>query len=246
MNTFKKFLEKFTFFQNDVNKSQPFVYVALGDSTAKGEGATSPTKTYPAIIHIALKNTYKKSAYYNLGESRAKVSTVIDKQMEQATTHQPNLITISIGANDIFKRVSVKTFTVQLEQLLSRLSEETDATIVITTIPDFSAVPSIPRVLKTYCVVQGIRFNEIIRSLAEKYNCTLVDFYSQTKILGKNYPEIFASDGLHPSDIGYALWAHAILVKIEDILKKKTGIAPITDPSSVIQISDSKKGESQK
>src|SRR5690606_8915045 len=129
-----------------------------------------------------------------------------------ALSTNPNLITISIGANDIFKRKGKKYFEDHLEVLLSKLKKETNATIVINTIPDFSAVPSIPPILKAYCKIQGVRFNTIIKRVASKHDVILVDFYTQTKILGKKYPEIFSPDGLHPSDIGYAIWAHAVLV----------------------------------
>ena len=208
---------------------KPFIYVALGDSTVEGIGASTITKTYPAIINIALKSTYKKVEYHNFGKGRARVAGVIDSQLEKTIALQPHLITISIGANDIFKRSSVNKFSLQLDILLERLSKETNATIVINTIPDFSAVPSIPPVLKTYCKIQGVRFNKIIGTLTDQYKIVLVDFYTQTKILGKQYPELFASDGLHPSDIGYAIWAHAVLVKIENILEKKTGVEVNTE-----------------
>lgn len=220
---FKSLLHKIPVI-NRIFTQEPFVYIALGDSTVEGIGASSVSKTYPAIIRTALKRTYKKVEYYNFGKGGAKIQNVLNNQLSKTIDLQPHLITISIGANDIFKRTSVKKFSEQLDYLLLQLTEKTKATIVINTIPDLSSVPSIPPVLKTYCKVQGIRFNKKIKKLATKHSVVLVDFYTQTKILGKQYPEIFASDGLHPSDIGYAIWAHAVLVKIESILEKKTGI----------------------
>jgi lysophospholipase L1-like esterase len=199
-------------------------YVALGDSTVEGIGASHTSKTYTAVIYSALQKSYRNVTYLNLGKGGAQIADVIENQLKKTIAATPNLITISIGANDIFKRRSTKQFAAHLEILLKTLTEQTDTTIVINTIPDFSHVPSIPPVLRTYCKVQGKRFNKIIEKTAQTYNVIVADLYTHTKILGKNYPEIFAEDGLHPSDLGYAIWAHSILVKIENILEKKTGV----------------------
>jgi lysophospholipase L1-like esterase len=203
-----------------------FTYVALGDSTVEGIGASHISKTYPSIIHSALKKSYKNVVFHNLGKSGARISDTIEGQLEKTVQINPQLITISIGANDIFKRKSLKSYSENLDLLLEQLTSKTDATIVINTIPDFSVVPSIPPILRTYCEIQGKRFNSVIEKMAEKYSVVLADLYTHTSVLGKQYPELFSDDGLHPSDIGYAIWAHAILVKIENILKRKTGVAP--------------------
>jgi lysophospholipase L1-like esterase len=229
INLIQNILKKFNIFQKTINDNSPFVYVALGDSTVEGIGASHISKTYPAVIHSALKNSYKNVVFHNLGKSGAKISDTLANQLEPTISSNPQLITISIGAHDIFKRKSLKSFSIDLDILLKELTDKTDATIVINTIPDFSVVPSIPPVLRTYCEIQGKRFNVVIEKLAEKYNLILADLYTHTRVLGKQYPELFSDDGLHPSDIGYAIWAHAILVKIENILKKKTGVAPKTE-----------------
>ncbi len=226
MNIFKKIIQTFFSSGKQVSQKSPFVYIALGDSTVEGIGASHISKTYPAIIHRALLKSYKRVVFHNFGKGGAKITDVLEAQLTQTIDANPHLITISIGANDIFKRKSVKHFEIHLDQLLYTLTEKTDATIVINTIPDFSVVPSIPPGLRTYCIIQGKRFNTVIEKLAKKYSVVLADLYTHTKILGKQYSEIFSADGLHPSDIGYAIWAHTILVKIEDILKKQTGIAP--------------------
>ncbi len=206
-----------------------FSYVAIGDSTVEGVGASHISKTYTAVISSALKKSYRHVEYYNLGKRGAQVNDVIHTQLEKTIEVNPNLITISIGANDIFKRKSVKQFAGELDALLKTLVDTTNATIVINTIPDFSHVPSIPPVLRTYCKVQGKRFNTVIQQTAKKHSIVVADLYTHTKILGKNYPEIFANDGLHPSDLGYAIWAQSILIKIENILKAKTGVDIHTD-----------------
>ncbi|HRN96799.1 MAG TPA: SGNH/GDSL hydrolase family protein [Candidatus Levybacteria bacterium] len=201
-----------------------FTYVALGDSTVEGIGASHISKTYTAVINSALQKSYKKVTYHNFGKRGVHVADVVQTQLQKTIESQPDLITISIGANDIFKRKSIKQFTAHLDLLLRTLTDQTDATIVINTIPDFSHVPSIPPVLRTYCKVQGGRFNKIIEQTAHNHSIIVADLYTHTKVLGKNYPEIFAEDGLHPSDLGYAIWAQSILTKIEDILQKKTGV----------------------
>jgi lysophospholipase L1-like esterase len=195
-------------------RAAPYVYVALGDSTVEGVGASDKTKTYPYLVTMGIKQKYRNVVFHNLGVAGSKTDDLLASHLEKAISLQPDLVTISIGANDIFKRVKGTTFEANLSEIIMQLKNQTSASIVINTIPDFSAVTSMPAVFKAYCQLQAKRFNKIIYSLAEREKIILVDFYLQTKIMGKRYPELISSDGLHPSDFGYAIWAQSILVHV--------------------------------
>src|SRR3989344_4557749 len=83
---------------------QPFVYVALGDSTAEGMGASTHDRAYTSIIHASLKDRYRQAKYHNFAKSGAILQDVIKHQLPKALAAKPSLITISIGANDIIRR----------------------------------------------------------------------------------------------------------------------------------------------
>ncbi|CAN5180507.1 hypothetical protein BH11PAT1_BH11PAT1_7860 [soil metagenome] len=199
-----------------------FIYVGMGDSTAEGMGASHPDKSFSGIIFMAIKEYRKDSEYHNLGVQEYRIRDVLEKQLEKGISLQPDLVTLSIGANDLKRRTPMRQFEQDLTTVLSRLKKETNALIVINTIPDISASPLIPQNLKTITNLLVRRFNRIISAQAKQQGIELVDFYTQSRIFARTYPkEIFSTDRFHPSDFGYALWANTIITQIQDTIFKK-------------------------
>lgn len=212
-----------------------FNYSALGDSTVEGLGATSSDKTYPALVFAALKQLHPGASYNNFGRIGAIAQDIIDSQLNNAIENKPKLITISVGANDVMRGTTSKDFRNQLNWILKRLTEETDATIVINNIPDFSTTSFVPLPLRYYCQIRSKMINKIIRQKADEWfllseqsgdkkTVVFIDLNSQSKVF-KDYPGLISGDGLHPSDLGYALWATTIISQIYQILFPKKNIA---------------------
>jgi lysophospholipase L1-like esterase len=198
-----------------------FVYVAIGDSTVEGIGASAPHKSYTGIIHETLKDSKKSVAYHNLGKDGAKIKDVLQTQLERAIGLQPDLVTISIGANDVRGLTRTVKFKKIIDEIFHRLNWETKAKIVINTIPDLSVTPRVPRHVKPITRLMVKRFNRIIEKYAVEYNVVAVDMYEQVRTYAKIHPEIVGDDGFHPSDFGYAMWANTILSEINHILFPK-------------------------
>lgn len=215
LQCYNKFLQTFS------QDKKPFVYVSLGDSSVEGLGASSQERTYPGVIFHAIKETYPTAVWHNLGKHESKTSDVINTQLEKAISLQPDLVTISVGANDIRFRTRRVRFERELSLLLKRLKSETRAEIVMNNIPDLSLTPRIPKKLKAYTKLQVWRFNKVIEKLAKNAEVILVDIFHQSRIYAIHYPEMIAPDGFHPTDFGYAIWANTILAHIQHIILKQ-------------------------
>lgn len=194
-----------------LQKKQDFVFVAIGDSAAEGIGATIASRTYSGVVKEYLNVIYSKVTYHNLGRRRSTTQEVIFEQLERAITLKPDLITLSVGANDIRTGSLLFRFEKRLSYLLKKLKEETNAIIIINTLPDFSYAPLIPRPAKLISRLMIKRFNRSIRKIAGRTDVVLVDLYHQSKVYAKGYPEMIATDNFHPSDFGYAIWANSII-----------------------------------
>ena len=199
-------------------KRKKFVYIALGDSTAEGYGASKPERSYPAILFDSLKEAFQHAHYHNFGKRDATVKDVLDHQLEKTITVDPSLVTISVGANDISKWTKLGAFEKRLNILFYRLTKETSAKIVMNTIPDYSSLPAMPKAFRFFINIFIRRFNRKITKLADRYQVTLVDLYQQSSSLVKQFPESIFTDGLHPSDFGYELWANTILSHIRPLI----------------------------
>lgn len=203
---------------------QPFVYVALGDSTVEGIGASHPSKSYAALVHSDLSRHYAPVEYHNFGKGGARVSDVVATQLSKAVEAQPRLITLSIGANDIIKRTSLRLFRTELQRLLQTLREQTPALIVMTNIPDFSFNNRIPASVKPVVRLRIKQYNAIIRRAAAANGAVLIDTFKESAATALRFPEAVSSDNFHPSDLGYTLWANVMLTVIHEELKRRRKI----------------------
>jgi len=197
--------------QKKIQKKNEFVFVAIGDSAAEGIGASVASRTYSGVVREYLSMIYPRVSYHNLGRRRSTTQEVILEQLEKAIVMKPDLITVSVGANDIRTGSMLFRFEKRLSYLLKRLKEETNAVIVINTLPDFSYTPSVPRPAKLISRLVIRRFNRSIRKVSIRADVVLVDLYHQSKVYVKGYPEMIATDNFHPSDFGYAIWANSII-----------------------------------
>ncbi len=200
-------------------KARSFTYVAIGDSTVEGTGASHPHRTYTHLIYASILQTHKNATYHNFGKKGAPIQQVIDEQLEQAISLKPDLITISVGANDIRLHTKISSFEKQLNYLIDRLQSETEAQIVINNIPDFSLTKAVPSRLKPIAKVLINKFNRIILETTQKTGIIYIDLHTQSRMYAKFYPEtISKEDDFHPSDFGYALWANTIITSIQHVL----------------------------
>lgn len=191
--------------------SKKFVYVAIGDSTVEGIGASHHSKSFPALVFEKIKKDKKEAVFHNLGKGGAKVKDVIEHQLRKTIELKPDLVTISVGGNDLHRRTNLKHFEKDFSYLLKTLKEETNAEVIVSNIPDVSLLPSISIFLKYVVRFMNRRFNRIINKHTKEFKYSLIDLYEGSKEHGKKYKDLISADGFHPSDKGYALWANAII-----------------------------------
>lgn len=186
-------------------KSGPIVHVALGDSTGAGVGARNGG--YVARLFNRLLEHRPGSKLLNLCVSGATTEDVLRGQLQRGIDGSPDLVTLGIGINDIGHGFTIEQFARNYDEILRMLKEKTDATIVVTNIPDISSAPRIPAPMRREYQQQIVRFNERLEEIARRHEVTIFDIHSITRRELAAHPEYFSSDGFHPSDQGYELWA---------------------------------------
>jgi acyl-CoA thioesterase-1 len=184
------------------------MYVALGDSTVEGVGASRPELHYVSRLHARLREVYRNARVMNVGVGGATSVDVLARQLERAIALSPDLVTISVGPNDITERVPLAEYTSNVDTILGRLVAGTEAVIVMNLIPDLAVTPRF-RGHETEAIVgrRSIEFNAALARLAKRHGAKVVDLYEASRREVPNRPELMAGDGYHPSDLGYARWA---------------------------------------
>jgi lysophospholipase L1-like esterase len=194
----------------------PLRYVALGDSTVEGVGASTPGATYVSRLHERLREVYPRSSVVNLGRAGATSSDVLAGQLERAVQLRPHLVTLSIGPNDITGRVPLEDYARNVEHIFRRLGEDTRAVVVANLLPDLAITPRF-RGREVAPVVGGltVRFNEALTRLAARHGVEVIDLYRASRAEIPGRPELIAADGYHPSDLGHARWAELVWSGVE-------------------------------
>ena len=181
------------------------VFVALGDSTGAGVGARDGG--YVARLFKRIAERRPGSTLSNLCVSGSTTADLVRDQLERGVALNPDLVTVGIGINDIGHGLTIEQFTKNYDEILSTLKEKTEAAIVVTNIPDVSSAPRIPAALRAEYQRQIERFNQRLEEIARRHEVTIFDIFTVTRRELPSHPEYFSSDGFHPSDDGYELWA---------------------------------------
>ena len=185
--------------------SGPIVYVALGDSTGSGVGATEGG--YVARLFKRILTHRAGSRLINLCYSGATTADVLRDQLDSGIRATPHLVTLGIGINDIGHGVSLEQFSKNYEEILAQLKNNTNATIVVTNLPDISSAPRIPATIRSEYHQLIVDFNRALAQVATAHGAIVFDVYTVTHEELPSHPEYFSGDGFHPSDPGYELWA---------------------------------------
>ncbi|MDT4954969.1 MAG: acyl-CoA thioesterase [Acidobacteriota bacterium] len=197
----------------------PVVYTALGDSTGVGVGAKQGGG-YVARLFERIKREQPQARLNNFCVSGATTEDVLRGQLKSALNSRPTLITLGIGINDIGHGLTAETFVGNYEEIIKHLKEETSARIVVTNIPDISFAPVVPAYARDETRRRVQLFNEKVHAIAERYDLTVVDIYTETHNVIPKHPEFFSEDGFHPSDAGYEYWAKTMWPTVKSAMNQ--------------------------
>lgn len=172
-------------------------YLAIGDSAAQGVGATVPSRGYVGLLARRIRRRSRCTLrVVNLSVSGATTWGAKKDQLPKLSKYQPDICTVSIGANDIADFHPDK-----FERNLRAI---------------YGAVPSHAIVAELPCMFFRERerkvaiANEIVNRVAEEFGLTVAPLHAITKRLGlrrtflNSYGDLF-----HPNDNGYRIWASA-------------------------------------
>ena len=193
------------------------VYAALGDSTAVGVGADHGG--YVDRVFERLGREHDGARLLNVAVSGATTADVLRDQVDRVREAHPTLVTLGVGANDVTRGTTPEAFARDFEALLGALEDEVEGPIVVTNVPDLSLAPAVTGVPRQALRARVEAENELIREIASRHGVRVVDVFSSSRDeLAQRPTTLFAADGYHPSDAGYALWAEAMWPTVKDAL----------------------------
>ncbi|WP_433662266.1 SGNH/GDSL hydrolase family protein [Nocardia sp. CA-128927] len=185
----------------------------IGDSIAEGVGDASPgyrSLHWPIRVQNSLDAAVGGLEYLNLARSWATSRQVLDDQLEAVLEFDPDLLFVACGGNDLMTtEPDYQDIESNLNQLFAA-GASTGAQLITMTFADATTDPKMirfrPRVE---------RLNEIVRTVASRYNAALVEFWWHP--VGKR-PGILGADKIHMTTSGHAVIAAEVVKALSAVL----------------------------
>lgn len=171
--------------------------LAFGDSLTYGTG-TSRDKAYPAVLAKMINRNVINAGVP--GEISEKGLSRLASLIRQ---HQPDLIIICHGANDILRKLNIDQTKSNLQKMID-LAKQNNSQVVLIAVPEFSLF---------------LNTSPIYLELAEENQLPVTNDIL-AEILANN---AYKSDHIHPNAMGYQLLA----AEIASLLKQSGGIDSI-------------------
>lgn len=208
-------------------RTQPgdFHYLALGDSTGQGIGASEPGRSYVGQLAERIEGHLGGPIRVtNLCFSGATSYLCARDQLpraEQPLSEAPDLVTLDIGANDIAAWDPV-AFHRNLTRILDALPPHT----IVGEVPCFHLPWNDWKVRDA---------NRILHRLARDRGLVVVPVYAATRARGlRGILTEFADDAFHPNDRGYQVWSDTfwpfVVERIDAV--RAAASAPMSSPAS--------------
>ena len=186
-------------------------YLALGDSTAAGWGAADENATYPHLVAQAIAQRGFYVHFVNVAVGGAKAGDVAASQLAAIGRAKPDLITLTVGANDATHGSAPDDYRRDWTTILAALEQSSARTILVADTPDMFLAPALPLPLAVATARRARAQNFVLRALTKGSRVQIVELYEKGKL---NSPELYAADRFHPSAAGYARWAKLFIEKL--------------------------------
>ncbi len=188
------------------NPFNPALRVAvLGDSTITAPGVSGPTEIWVSLICQRLAESHHVTVKsYAIGGSMA--HDLVLEQLEPALEFAPELVILSVGANDALKGVTPKKFEENLEILVSKF-RNFGAVVIQSGVGDLGTIPRLLPPLRQLFSRRALHFNQIHEAVAERNGGWVVPQRESPAKLWYNDRGMWSADLFHVSSRGHEVWA---------------------------------------
>ncbi len=193
--------------------SESVRYVALGDSVTAGwleHGILDSDAAYPSLFRRRLASLYPHAviSVLNAGLGGENASGALARLERDVIRHDPHLVTVCLGLNDMRQGVSgLEPFRQSLSAIIDRLQAETAADVILITPNTRGDVFQEDGTVTEY--VRGIR------AISREKNIGLADvhaIYQGALRSGiKDPAELLSNRISHPTREGHQIYANALI-----------------------------------
>ena len=190
--------------------------LVLGDSTGYGTGASTGSKSVAGLLGAEYLNYQIINNSKNgrtIGEALETIKT-LSQEKKYA------LLLFQIGGNDILQKRPIAVVEKELTELYAEAKSRSKQVVMISSgnVGGAAAFTGTPDALVYEALSR--EFRDIFITIAAKSEVTYVDLFEEPAedIFVREPKRMLASDGLHPTDVGYAFWYGKLQPVIKTLL----------------------------
>ena len=181
------------------------LWVALGDSTAQGIGASGPERGYVGLVARRLRTSSGRPVQVlNFSRTGARLRDVVAEQLPRLAGLSPDVVTVAVGANDI-KDYDAARFRADVDALVAGL-------------PRQAVVGDIPWFMHGGTGRKSGEAAAYVDARAAEAHHEVARLHRAMRARGwRAMLTDFAADWFHPNDRGHRLWAGTFWEAIERV-----------------------------
>jgi lysophospholipase L1-like esterase len=184
--------------------SPPMRVAVLGDSTVTAPGVGGPDEIWISRICRRLAETHRvELKSYAIGGSMA--HNLVAEQLGPALEFHPDVVILSVGANDALKGVSAKLFEDNLDRLVAEFTA-TGATVIQSGVGDLGTIPRLLPPLRHLLSRRALRFNAVHERVAERHGSWVVPQRDSPMEVWRDDRDMWSPDLFHVSARGHEVW----------------------------------------
>lgn len=219
-------------------KTDKINYIALGDSLAQGMNPYGEVGySYTDYFSDYLKENNQLS-YYTKKYTKSSYTTVdlkdelVSNNLLKKDLRESDLVTVSIGANDLLNSINIKTLNINdilnlksvvdeiipnLDTCLKEIRKYAKEDMII--IGYYNPIPFLFNTSGNDLDTLFAYIDEEYRKLSDKYDCKYISIYQLFKINSSYLPN---SSDMHPNLKGYEAISNELIKKYKDNNKNNT------------------------
>lgn len=182
----------------------PIRVAVLGDSTVTAPGVGGPDEIWISRICRKLAASFRvELKSFAIGGSMA--HNLVAEQLEPALAFEPDLVILSVGANDALKGVTARVFEENLDRLVAGFTAA-GATVIQSGVGDLGTIPRLLPPLRHLLSRRALQFNTVHERVAERHGSWVVPQRDSPMELWRDDRGMWSADLFHVSARGHEVW----------------------------------------
>jgi len=193
----------------------------LGDSSITAPGVADPDQIWVRIL-VRRMSIERHVVLNSVAVGGATAASVIAGQLDTAVAWKPDLVLVSVGANDAIHGVPVGRFKRDLETIASRL-RDSGAEVVLSGVGDLGTIPRLQPPLRGLATRRSLAYDRTHQRVAERVGALWLNPRQDDRELWIRDRSLWSEDLFHVSAHGHTRWAEFSWNTLQPVMARLNG-----------------------